>query len=60
MRDWARFGENVAGVLPKVGGRSCALIHESTFFPQVYCIRIQIYDEVKKDSRKIRCYGQEM
>lgn len=60
MRDWATCGKKVAGFLPKGVGRSCALIYEETSFPQLYCIKIQIYDEVRKDSGENGCFGPGM
>ena len=50
MRDWATCGKKVAGVLPQGVGRSC---------PQLYYIKVQIYDEVRKDSGKIGAMGRE-
>ena len=52
MRDWATCRKKVAGTLTQGVGRSCALIHGKAFFPQVYCIKIQIYDEVRKEAGK--------
>ena len=59
MRDWATCGKEVVGVLPKGVGRRRALYHESAFFPRTYCIKIQIYDGVGKDSGKFATIGRE-
>ena len=56
MRDWATCGTKV---LTKGVGRSCVLIHEKTFFLPFYCIKIQIYDEVRKDLGNIGAMGRE-
>lgn len=59
MRDWTTCRKKVAGALPKGVGRSCALIHGKPFFAQVHCIKIQIYDEVRKDAGKTGSMGRE-
>ena len=59
MRDWATYRKNLAGILPMGVGRPCALIHEEAFFPQLYYIKIEIYDEVRKDSGEMGAMGWE-
>ena len=59
MREWATCGKEAAGFLPKGVGRSRALYHESTFFPRMYCIEIQIYEEAGKGSGKFATIGSE-